>query len=388
MNAEVKNSIYDRLLTISLKIDLKTIPDPRYINEKIGQCHILIEEVEKFYIQVTKEISIVQRVLNNATVAYENSRDNLISTNEDIRSLPSQKDRESKANVALKSDLMDIRGYKNELVDLENLQKALNLKLKNLTRLNADIKTQLKLMDSQIRLGTPAQDSPAVRSLTEELFKSTVGADIFSGMESSSEDNKVIDPSEPLDVDSLLAQTTINFTANTQEVNNALIQSVDNFLNTPEQVGTEPASVSVLDTNESLMQGIDDFLNTPEPKELSPSLLDPQTEEEKSAWDRLWDPTPTDPEDDITSCMPTETGGNEPDLIGALVDLDKILLPELTKESIVEPKIENTPLTQTPGGIQKNVVETKKSEEPTQKEVQKTKNADEIDIASLLSQFN
>jgi hypothetical protein len=239
--------------------------------------------------------------------------------------------------------LNEIKGYQNELLDLENLQKVLNLKLKNLTRLNTDIKTQLKLMDSQIRLGTPSADSPAARSLAEELSKSTVGADIFAGMETTSEENNVVDPSESLDVDALLS-TSADETIST--------------VNVPLTPGSEPDEVI-----NNRKEEFEKLLGIYEP-EVKPD------EVERSVLERLLDPMPTDPEDDITACMPREDIPNEPDSIGTVIDLDKILVPE-------------TPKT---GGAQAKV-EPKMPMESIHKETPKPKTG-EIDIESLLSQFH
>jgi hypothetical protein len=335
MDTERKNEIYDKLLGISLNIEIKNVPDPRYINEKIGQCHILIEEVEKFYIEVSKEMSIIQRAFNNAIAGYENAKDNLISTDEEIKTLPSLKDREARANVLLKKELTEIKGHRNELSDLENLQKALNLKLKNLSRVNTDVKTQLKLMESQIRLGAPGIESSAARSLAEELKKSTMGMDVFNEAETTVEETSVVDPSEPLNVDELLSP---------QE--NILSLPNDLPIQEPE---TEPEKI---------------LESTPDQEEVS---------EERTLSEKLLDPMPTDPDDDISDCLVNEVATDDVDLSGTVVDLDKVLAPELS-----------TPI----GGEQKNVVEAEKlSTEPKQKEALKPKNPDEIDIDALLSQF-
>jgi len=198
------NKVYNRLLEINIAIDPNPIPNPVYINQKIGECHAFIEEVEKLSINASKETSILQRALNDALAAYESEKEALISTHDEIRSLPNIKDREARANSFLKSKLSEINSLKNELSDLNNLSKAINLKLKNLNRANSDIKLQLRLMESQIKLGSSPVSDAAAKSLMEEFQKSTMNQDSFKDSETESEHVTVLDPTSPIDTDALL----------------------------------------------------------------------------------------------------------------------------------------------------------------------------------------
>lgn len=206
MNAQEQNNIYERLLEIKVDIDvdLDQIPKPQYINMKIGQCHTFIEEVEKYSIRVNREMSVLQRVLNDTEAEYEAKLDSLISDDEDIQSLPSIKDREAKAKGMLRDDLSKIKEYKNNLSDINNLSKAINLKLKNLNRANTDIKIQMRLMESQLKIGP--MDETAAKSLMEEMKKGIYGKDSFEDAEVESEEINIADPSEELDIENVLGK--------------------------------------------------------------------------------------------------------------------------------------------------------------------------------------
>jgi len=204
MDILTKNKIYDRLLAIRVNIETSGIPGPNYINAKIGECHVYIDETEKFSIRVSKEISVMQRAYNNSTARYETAREDLITKDEEIKTLPSIRDREAKANSLLKAEIDEIKTSQNELSDLNNLLKAISLKLKNLGRTNSDIKTQLRVMESQIKLGTPPESDAVAKSLAEELRKSNFGEDSFADVETSVKETEIVDPSEPLDIDNLL----------------------------------------------------------------------------------------------------------------------------------------------------------------------------------------
>lgn len=209
MNLVEKNQIFDRLIEMKVEIRVDAIPDPSYIHQKIGECHQLIEEVEKYYISVSKEISIHQRAANNALAAYESKKENLIISNDQIKNLPSIKDREAKANSLLKKELTEVKGYQNELSDLNNLLKAINLKLKNLNRINTDIRMLLRLLESQIKvIGTGPATDPAAISLLEEMKKSQLNEDSFKESESQVEENNIIDPTKNLNINDLLSTNT------------------------------------------------------------------------------------------------------------------------------------------------------------------------------------
>jgi hypothetical protein len=210
MKPEQKSNIYDRLLDIKMSIEIQTVPNPRYINEKIGECRRYIEEVEKFMFQVSREFSVIQQALNNSTAEYETKKETLLTKDEAIKGLPSIKDREAKANSLLKEETNRIRGYQNESNDLNNLLRAINLKMKNLNGANADIKMQLRIMESQIKLNSGPGTDVAMKSLMEEMSKSRINKDMFEGIQTSAEETKIEDPTRPLDIQSMLKNETMS----------------------------------------------------------------------------------------------------------------------------------------------------------------------------------
>lgn len=205
METERKNEIYNRLLAINLQIDSNAIPNPAYINSKIGQCHIYIDEVEKYAIQINQEISVIQRAFNDAQASFDSAKEGLMTTDEDIKDRPNIKDREALANSKLKNELLEVQKYANDLSDLNNLLRAVSLKLRNLSRANNDIKLQLRVMEAQIKLGTPSNTDSVTKGLIDEL-----SSGIFEDSETSAEEIKVVDPSEPINLNTLLQDSTAN----------------------------------------------------------------------------------------------------------------------------------------------------------------------------------
>jgi hypothetical protein len=230
MEQRRKDEIYNRLLSIKFSIEMKALPDPSYINERLGQCHVFIEEIERVIIELSRELSVLQQALNNALASYESKKEGLLTSDDDIRSLPSIKDREARANSLLRHELDLIRQYKNEETNINNLLKVSYLKNRNLNRANQDIKMQLRLLESQLKLGAPAITDNITKNFLEELNKSNFDKDTFQNAVTSVSQEIVADPTEALNIDELIE--TVSETGATPEIpekesNNVLEGAID-----------------------------------------------------------------------------------------------------------------------------------------------------------------
>lgn len=203
METARKNFIYDRLTAIKIKIEAAEIPSPMQVNGKLADCSEAIDEVERYSIEISKEISMLSQAYNNSISAYEYRKEQLFEDPE-IKPLPTIKEREARADSRLKKERDEMRNYKNELTDLNNLLKQVTMKLKNLGRVNMDVKIQLRLLEAQIELGGGPDSNAAMRSLADEFKKSMAEEDIFSESSTETSVTQVEDSSSPLDVDNLL----------------------------------------------------------------------------------------------------------------------------------------------------------------------------------------
>jgi hypothetical protein len=270
MDQTRKNEIYERLLAINLQIDSSAIPNPAYINSKIGQCHIFIDEVEKFAIQINQEISVIQRAFNDAQASFDTAKEGLMTTDDDIKDRPNIKDREALANSKLKNELLEVQKYANDLSDLNNLLRAVSLKLRNLSRANTDIKMQLRVMEAQIKLGTPSNTDSVTKSLIDEL-----SSGIFEDSETATEEMLVVDPSEPLNVDKLLTDSTNNVLPPAE----TCIVPITDSSATASILETEPISEEWVDSWPEVPEdAVKEIESTPEKKPIDiDKLLEEQT---------------------------------------------------------------------------------------------------------------
>ena len=379
MNPEQRSKVYDRLLAINIEVETDKIPYPQYINGKIGECHTGIEEVERYYIQTSKEISVIQRVLNDAKARFEYEKEDLIANSQAIKDLPSIRDREARANNLLKERLSEINGYENEQFDLDNLLKVISLKMKNLNRINTDIKMQLRVMEAQIKLGAFHPDKVAT-------------TDIFEGATTRMRHTQVVDPTAPIDVDNLLNPVTVDTipvpVTPTGTQTDAAVPAPDNLSTTsmtiPQSLIEPNDDAEQEDAEEALNQ--DDTLEeeeesiTPETTsaELSPEIL---TEAEQSKPEYTLDLDKI--LDNITTPVSERT-------FVAIETPAPMIIPEPVLPVIEQkPVIDSKPITPE-GGPTTSKVDVIQS--LPAKELRSTKDPpipgeDKIDLDSLLSQF-
>jgi len=247
----------------------EALPDPTLINQKIGECHSFIEEVEHFSIKVSKEISVMQQALNNTAADYEAKKSDIFTNNNEVKNLPSIKDREAAASMILKKEQIRVTKYENEVVDLNDLLKAITLKIRNLNRANNDIKMQLRVFEAQARIGGVGPSTNyAAKSLMEEMQKSTIGEDIFEETEAEAEDaetEEIVDPSTSLDVESLLDGKEEQKPSE-EEMAEKLIEPVPDL--SPDIDGESPIEIEddwpVID-QETIME-VEKVIETPEPE--------------------------------------------------------------------------------------------------------------------------
>jgi hypothetical protein len=384
MKDQEKNSIYDRLFSMVITIETKNIPDPRYISEKIGECHISIEEVEKFYIHVSKELSVLRRALNNSESAFEQAKDKLLSSDPEILAVAHARDREARANTCLKNEINEIKNYKNEVEDLEGLLGVINVKLRNLARLNMDIKAQLRLMESQIKLGSLPITDDSVKNLMAELSKS----DLFQNAQTKIEESVAQDPTQPLDINSLLP---VDLTVTAPVINNPSIPSSVEINNPsiPEKEITGKTGDAYLATGVQESKIEKSVINLA--KNLEEEALEEESEEIIDGEDLL----PV-----LNSSDLVETTASE------VIDLDKILgqvgppvkLPDPVLSCAVELPIITKPSTIV-GGVPEQKIELVKGSVETSntpdimrdlKQEEKPKEGTEFDLmlSQYLSQFN
>jgi hypothetical protein len=361
MEESKRSHIYNRLCEITLKIDRSNIPNPSQINSLIGECHAFLEEVEHYQIEVYKEQAAISQALNNAEDDHSIKKENLL-LREDIRGLPSITDREAKANSLLRAEQATIKNYNNDLTHLNNLLKALVGKYRNLTRINGDIKSLLRVMEAQIKLNGPIVGRDvAHQSLLEEFKKSMKVEDSFEDAQARIIEQNIVDPTAPLNMNDVLKPESVNT--------------------------TEPVPENLIDPNYLLR----DTVGTIENADSLDLVVEPEKEPEENFG--FLEQFLTDPWEGLT---PEEILKMEEAKINeSTVDLDKAIEFEQQQPPTIVEKTEAQPITITKpigvesGGTQAQSDLTQKvlQADTIQKEGRQEKEIG-IDIDDLLSSMN
>lgn len=170
---------YDSLLGLSIDLNFNDAPNPAYIQTKLIECHEASRKVEKIHTELKMDMSRSMRSLSIEEGKFEVLQREALSQNETVKRFPSYQDRLAYVGTLLENNIETIRKLKSEAEEHKNLEKALNLIIKNLSRLNSDVKAQQKLMESQIsKLGMGDVQDKDVKDLMSRL--GTLSAEIDS----------------------------------------------------------------------------------------------------------------------------------------------------------------------------------------------------------------
>lgn len=157
------------------EIDL--VPDPvplgpKYIHEKVSECRNQISKVEEWLLEINRAESATERLLHATQAEYDIESDNLLVTDKDVARLRSVDERKALVKVRLKGIMENIKNTKLSLNDLKFLRKSVELKLKNLEKLNSDIRLQYQAIKAEIDLankwGRTGEDD---ESETDDILK-------------------------------------------------------------------------------------------------------------------------------------------------------------------------------------------------------------------------
>jgi len=162
--------VYDELLKISLILDFNDVPTPAYIQQKIIECSTYQLKVEKFYIEVTRELANAQKAFGIEKLNLSMLRNNMLTNNEKVKNLPTGKEREAAVDEILENNHKNLLKLQNDVNDLTSVLSAIKQKQVTLKNNNYDIKSLLKLMEQQInQLNIGHPDDPDVKELANSF---------------------------------------------------------------------------------------------------------------------------------------------------------------------------------------------------------------------------
>lgn len=202
--------IYDDLLKLDIELNFQDVPTPAYIQEKIIQCNKYQLKAERFFIEITRDLAIAERMFTVEKLNISSHRMSLLTNNESIKNKPTGKEREAAADEMLEQNYRDLLKLENDVNDLKSILSAIRQKQTTLKSTNADIKSLQKLMEQQInRLNIGHPDDPDIKHLSDafrEIDKLEEEFEIDE-VESSVEISQSEDSEDISEEDSVIADT-------------------------------------------------------------------------------------------------------------------------------------------------------------------------------------
>lgn len=201
--------IYDDLLKLDIELNYQDVPAPSYIQELIIKCNSYQLKVERFFIEVTRDLAVAERMYTVEKLNINTLRMSILTNDARIKKLPTGKEREAAADEMLEKNYHDLLKLENDVNDLKSILSAIRQKQSTLKSTNADVKSLQKLMEQQInRLNIGHPDDPDVKNLAkafsdiEKLEEEFELDDVESSVEiSQSDDSKDAYEESPVESD-------------------------------------------------------------------------------------------------------------------------------------------------------------------------------------------
>jgi len=207
MDLKRHSHIYDELLKLTIDLNFQDVPTPAYIQEKIIQCNSFQIKVERFFIEVTRDLAIAERMFSTEKLNLSMLRNNTLTNNDKIKKMPTGKEREAAVDEILEDNHVALLKLQNDANDLTSILSAIKQKQSTLKGFNADVKSLAKLMEQQInRLNIGHPDDPDVKELSKTFSEIDKLEEEFNldDVESSIEISQSNDSDEVTDSDDVV----------------------------------------------------------------------------------------------------------------------------------------------------------------------------------------
>jgi hypothetical protein len=147
MNQDSIQKVYDEISQLQIELEPDpTILGPRYINEITARCRNHLNKVTLIRLRISREKRSSKSQLAGEETLLSAERDQLLAEDETVRRQPNLRDREAVANTILRDRLNSIAKLKNEIFDLDTVEKAVTLVHEELIRTSTEIRTQRSVM--------------------------------------------------------------------------------------------------------------------------------------------------------------------------------------------------------------------------------------------------
>lgn len=218
MDVKRHSHIYDDLLKFNIELNFQDVPTPSYIQELLIKCNSYQLKVERYFIEITRDLAITERMFSTERLNLDMLTKNTLTNNEKIKKIPTGKEREAAVAELLEDNHRELLKLENDVNDLKSILSAIRQKQSTLKSTNADVKSLQKLMEQQVnRLNIGHPDDPDVKELSQafsEIDKLEEDFDIDE-VESS------VEMSQSEDSEEVTEEESVKF-----DVSDTLVESV------------------------------------------------------------------------------------------------------------------------------------------------------------------
>mgnify|MGYP003394100418 CR=1 FL=1 len=148
------DSIYAELKDMQVVLDPNPIEfGPRRFNNRIAQVRALLNRVEQVFLQVSEDWHYFKRAINVKRNIFELERRELLARDPKTRVGRSQSERETLADVQLRTQIEEIQTLELALCDLETVMKVIKSKRTDLKDAQSRMRDQMKMIEQDLSMG-------------------------------------------------------------------------------------------------------------------------------------------------------------------------------------------------------------------------------------------
>jgi hypothetical protein len=125
----------------------------KYLNELIARCRNYLNRVSLILQEISREKRDISTKLRAEESSYQVSFDELLANDERVKKLPNITDRTATANMLLRDERNRIEILKQEVQDLEYIEKVVRHRHNELKSTNTDIKMQRQMLRDELDTG-------------------------------------------------------------------------------------------------------------------------------------------------------------------------------------------------------------------------------------------
>lgn len=144
-------NIYNEIDGFGIELEADpTVLGPQYLGKVIAQCRNFLNRTTSILLEIRRDKHMTSNRLSAEKAAFKIESDNLLASDERVRSRPNIRDREAMINVILSERLNRITELENDIRNLEAVEGAVKVRHTELVRTDGQIKTQRSLIRDEL----------------------------------------------------------------------------------------------------------------------------------------------------------------------------------------------------------------------------------------------